>query len=305
MMTKLTGFFLIFILIVAACTPVSSGPAISLPPTTAPTSSTTPTQPATLTPSPTHASSPTSSPTETLTPTQTLTSAPTSIKIQAGSQVTVPVFVYHHIATHDTDIRYFVTPDDFQTQMDTLNHLGYTTISVSKLISVIKDGGEMPARPMVITFDDGNEDVYLNAFPIMKSLGMTATNYIITNRLGLPDFLSVDELKEMSAAGWEVGCHSNSHVDLKISANLGLEMYNSRLKLADALGFPIQTFAYPFGSADAFIMKKTKTYGYEAGMGLGTGFTHSKDDLFYISRMEIRHSTTLDMFIKMLPWKTP
>ena len=135
-----------------------------------------------------------------LTATVTPTPTPTLIAIAPGSPVVVPVLLFHHIAANISDIRYFVAPDDFRIQMETLKQLGYTAIPMSKLVDVIKNGGELPARPVVITFDDGTEDVYQNAFPIMKEMDMTGALYIVANRLGIKDFLSVAEIKEMIAS---------------------------------------------------------------------------------------------------------
>jgi peptidoglycan/xylan/chitin deacetylase (PgdA/CDA1 family) len=301
-MPKFSGLCLLLLLmILVGCTPAQAAPLDPPTATVAALPGMTPSVTPTPIPTPTPAPHPTATPTAppTLIPTATL------VSVEAGSPVVVPVLLYHHIANNISDIRYFVAPSDFRTQMDTLKKLGYSTISVSKMVDIIKKGGELPARPVVITFDDGAEDVYQNAFPIMKDMGMTGALYIVANRLGIQDFLSVSEIKEMMSAGWEVGSHSTSHTDLRQVDNLSYEMYNSRLRLSSALGTPIQTFAYPFGATEEFISRKAKTYGYEAAMGLGKSYTHTTATLFYIDRLEVRHSTTMAMFLDMLPWKTP
>ena len=292
------ALYLLFFL--TGCSPASQNPAGNLMPTSTRTSL------PTYTPEPTAALSPLPLPTQTIVPSATITPTPTAtlVNIEPGSKVVVPVLLYHHIDNNDSDIRYYVSPEDFRAQIEKLVSLGYTAIPVSKLVSVIKYGGKLPVRPVVITFDDGTE-VYQNAFPVMKSQGMTGGLYVVANRLGIKDFLSVDEIKEMLAAGWEVGSHSMTHTDLRKTDKLSFEIYASRLTLSSALGITIQTFAYPFGSTNTFIDRKTKTYGYEAAMGLGKGYEHSTADLFYIDRLEIHHSTTMDMFVNMLPWKTP
>ena len=307
-MRLFSGICLILLLVsLAGCSSLpQSGaqlpaPTVEIRSTDTPQPGLTPSPTITLTPSPLPTSTPTDSPTATL----TATSTSTPVIVKAGDPVVVPVLLYHHSAQNDADIRYFVAPDDFQTQMAALVRLGYTTIPISKLVDVIKNGGELPARPVVITFDDGTEDVYINAFPIMKAMDLTGALYIVVNRLGIKDFLSVGEVKEMLAAGCEVGSHSMTHPNLLQSANLSVEMYASRLKLEDELQIPIKTFAYPFGVIDPMIGRKARIYGYEAAMGLGKSYTHTRNTLFYIDRLEIRHSTTMEMFINMLPWKTP
>ena len=86
--------------------------------------------------------------------------------------VTAPILLYHHIAPPVDDNRYYVAPEVFKTQMEDLVASGYTAISMATLVKVMNDGGPLPDRPIVITFDDGNVDVYQNAFPVMKSLGL-------------------------------------------------------------------------------------------------------------------------------------
>lgn len=226
-------------------------------------------------------------------------------EVETGQKVTVPILLYHHISDDGEDIRYYVDPEDFRIQMEMLKKLGYTTITIADLYQVIEQGGQLPNRPLVITFDDGDEDVYLNAYPIMKKLGMVGVFYIVANRLNLPGFVSGDEILELNKNGWEIGCHGMTHIDLKKDANLNNEMYQSRLLLEKELGIPIYSFAYPLGSADAFIMKKAMTYGYKNAVGLGEGYVHSGNSIYYLSRMEIRRSTSLENMLSMLPWNTP
>jgi peptidoglycan/xylan/chitin deacetylase (PgdA/CDA1 family) len=187
--------------------------------------------------------------------------------------------------------------------MQTLRDLGYTSLPISILVETIRHGGLFPERPVVITFDDGNEDIYSTAFPIMRRYGFVGTFYMVANRLGAKDFVNADQLIEMAAAGWEIGSHGYSHVDLTTDHSLIFhEMADSRRVLQEKLHVPVNTIAYPFGNVDATVLAKAEKYGYKAGLGLGTYREHTFGALYYLSRMEVRSDYDMAAFMALLPW---
>lgn len=262
--------------------------------------------PPTYTPSPTFTPTLTSTPIPTDTPVPTDTPMPTDTPepvYNPGGYVIAPILLYHHISDVGNGNRYYVTPDVFRAQLQALRDWGYTSITVTDLVNVIINGGELPARPVVLTFDDGNNDIYQNAFPIMQEMGFVGTFYIVGNRLQSRYFVTTDQLIEMTNAGWEIGDHSMSHIDLTLDHSvIGYEAATSRSVLEDALGVPINTFAYPYGLTDEFVTNKISEYGYHAGMGLGRSWEHSWGTLFYLSRIEIEASYDMAKFASILPW---
>lgn len=256
--------------------------------------------PPTITPSSTYTPSPTDTPTPTATPVPT--STPVMVFVPAG-HVTAPILLYHHISDEGNGNRYFVSVADFKTQMEALHTWGYTAITVSQLVDVLLNGGELPSRPVVITFDDGNLDVYQNAFPIMRDLGFVGTNFIVANRLQSKYFVNVEQLQEMADSGWEIGSHSMTHTDLTTDHSIAnMEIRQSMITLEDATGDPISAFAYPYGETDEFISTKVSEYGYRAGMGLGLATDHYLGTLFYLSRIEIHGDFDMTTFATFLPW---
>lgn len=256
----------------------------------------------TLTPSVTPMPIPaTPTPTMTLTPTPTTT--PTWVMVNKGQKVIVPILMYHHILAGEKPARYETSPEMFKAQMNALKEWGYTTITAAYLASIIRNGGELPEKPVVITFDDGDIDVYQNAFPIMRDLGMVGSFYIVTNRLKSEGFVNADQLREMAAAGWEIGSHSHSHIDL--SQNHGAmeeEVRHSKEVLEEAIGMPVYTYAYPFGGFDSAVGNYTAASGYIGGLGLGTSYIHSIHVVYYLSRLEVRGEFGMAEFSKLLPW---
>ena len=108
---------------------------------------------------------------------------------------------------------YNITPEEFAAQMQALDDWGYTTITITQLIQALSEGGYIPERPIVITFDDGHLSVYQNAFPIMYEHGFIGVTYLVCNYIGGENFKTVVQIQAMVYAGWEVGSHSFTHTD--------------------------------------------------------------------------------------------
>ncbi|MGZ6347295.1 MAG: polysaccharide deacetylase family protein [Anaerolineales bacterium] len=216
----------------------------------------------------------------------------------------MPILLYHHIAVSPIDSRYYVTPDSFESELRLLKNWGYTSITTSMLMQAIMNGAALPPHPIILSFDDGNEDNYTNAFPIMQKYGFTGVLYIVYDYMNNPGYMTADQIKEMAATGWEVGSHTLTHPNLITDAqNLRAEIVDSRKDLQKALGVPILTFAYPFGDASSAATDYVHFAGYIAAMG-ATGYTpdQGKGNLFMLQRSEIKGSEDAKTFTRFLPW---
>lgn len=256
---------------------------------------------------------PTLTSTATLTPTATLTLSPTpsttpTWAVQGPGKVVCPILLYHHIGPSNSpaDSSYYVPLEDFEAQMKALRDWGYASISISQLVEAILYGAPLPNRPVVITFDDGNLDVYANAFPLVQKYGFTGVMYIVANELHADGYMGIDQIKEMVAAGWEVGSHSMTHADLRNSHDrLNVEIAQSRIDLQEALGVPVRSFAYPYGEMDAVVGKQVQSYGYTSAVGLGTLWNQRVYSLYYLSRRPVIGGVDLQVFASYLPWSGP
>ncbi len=280
-------------IILAGCSavvaPTPSATATDLPPT----------ETRTATPSPTVAATAT----EAATPTPDATATPTWVT-QGPGEVKVPILLWHHIAVSPIGSRYYVPPDTFDAELKLLHNWGYTTITTTELVQAITQGASLPPRPMLLTFDDGNEDNYTNAFPIMKKYGFTGVLYIVVQYMNTPNYMTMDQIKEMADAGWEIGSHSETHRDLVGGTeDMRYEIVQSRQDLEDRLGVPILTFAYPFGQEDSAAGDYVHFAGYIAAMGAsGFSWDQGKGNLFMLQRCEIKGSDDAKTFTRFLPW---
>lgn len=258
---------------------------------------TTPT--ATITPVPTETATPI--PTVTNTTKPTLTPTPAFTTISAGT-VNVPILLYHHVSPEIHCSRYNIDPEKFEQQVKWLFDNGYSTINVTTLANLIQVGGQIPLRPVVITFDDGNLDVYKYAYPILQKYGFTATMYMVDQYINGSNMVSNEQLIELLINGWEIGSHSNTHMNLTAEgANLDFEIRQSKLDLEEKLGVPVASFAYPFGAITENVINKTVQAGYSSAVGLGSSISHSMSSLFYLSRIEIKNDYDMATFATLLP----
>lgn len=225
--------------------------------------------------------------------------------MQGPDQVIVPILLYHHIGfSLQGDTTYYVSPDTFDKQMNLLYQWGYQTISVELLVRAIREGAELPPKPVVLTFDDGSETIYENALPILQRYHFTGVSYIVYNYIGIRNYMNADQIRAVYAAGWEIGSHSLSHMDLTAHPDRQKdEIVASRRQLETLLGIPILTFAYPFGAYNGDSLHYVHQAGYIAAMGLGNESLQGTKNMFYLYRQAVRGSEDLKLFALHLPWR--
>lgn len=252
------------------------------------------------TPSSTQFSSPTIPPTSSPFPSQI--PSPTWAWNPAG-EVNAPILLYHHVSYEEDKGTYNVTPEQFAAQMKALDDWGYTTITITQIIQALVEGAPLPERPIVITFDDGHQSVYTNAFPIMQEHSFIGVTYVVCDYIGGVGFKTKDQILEMVDAGWEVGSHGFTHTDLSLDPSLAnYEMYQSKIYLEELFGIPINTFSFPFGGFKPILGDRAWRYGYLGAVGLGTGWTHLVEARYYLRRIEIHGRYDLETFASLLPW---
>jgi len=224
--------------------------------------------------------------------------------MQGPNEVIVPILLYHHVGIPQSDSPYYISPFDFERQMYLLREWGYQTISVELLVRAIKEGAELPPKPIILTFDDGGETVFTNALPILQKYGFTGSAYIVYNYVGISAHMNADQIRALYAAGWEIGSHSISHMDLTVRTDRQMdEIVDSRAKLQTLLGVPILTFAYPYGAYDKDSIHYAHFAGYIAAMGLANETLQSNKNLFYLYRMVVNGNQNLESFALLLPWR--
>jgi peptidoglycan/xylan/chitin deacetylase (PgdA/CDA1 family) len=183
------------------------------------------------------------------------------------------IFMYHGVADVDDDPNQLcVSPGRFAEQMAWLARRGLRGVGIATLVDAMLTGRQ---RGLVgLTFDDGYTNVLDTALPVLRRHGFSATAYIISDRLGGTNewdkgptwqLMTGDQVRELAAAGFEIGSHAATHVRLAGAspAQLTAEVSESRASLAALLGSEIRGFAYPYGSMDAAARRAVRDAGYE------------------------------------------
>jgi peptidoglycan/xylan/chitin deacetylase (PgdA/CDA1 family) len=214
-----------------------------------------------------------------------------------------PVLAYHKIdhPTPDVKIRgAFTSPRRFGKQMSYLKKRGFIFYTAAQLIKHYREHGEFPARGITVTFDDGWQDNFTNAFPVMRELGVKATVFLVPDVIGKTSarvtaegespraHLTEEQIVEMSQHGIEFGSHSFSHVHLHQASTeeIEREVTESKGYIENLTQKPCETFAYPAGFFTEEAKKIVAAAGYTAAFTTVYGEANDRD-LYALNRVEI------------------
>jgi peptidoglycan/xylan/chitin deacetylase (PgdA/CDA1 family) len=216
----------------------------------------------------------------------------------------VPILLYHSISADATPQfkRWAVHPTTFAAHMAYLQDRQYTPVTVSRMTEAILDPTvPLPARPVVITFDDGLADFYSGALPVLVAHGFVATLYITTGFVGRTSswlsplgegarpMLTWSQIAEIQAGGVECGAHTVSHPQLDIisRARAREEIIHCKSRLEQRLGRAAATFAYPSGYYDVTLRRFVREAGYLSACGVKHAMSTTTDDRFALARIVV------------------
>ncbi len=207
-------------------------------------------------------------------------------------QYVVPIMMYHSVSLEDESPMSTVSPKRFSKQMNFLKRNGYQVITLEDLIEGTKTRKKFQHKTVVITFDDGYQDNYRNAFPILKEYHFPAAIFLISDSTGVsPNLLTWDQIKEMSQNGITFGSHTRQHVYLpeQSEAQLKDEIEGSKRVIEEHLGKPVYYFAYPSGGFSDHIKSLVAMAGYKAALTTNRGYDRYNIDLYELNRIRINN----------------
>jgi peptidoglycan/xylan/chitin deacetylase (PgdA/CDA1 family) len=228
--------------------------------------------------------------------------------VNAVAPPRIPVLMYHEIAdVTATPSRLAVAPEVFADQLAFLRDAGYTALTAGELAGMLEDGrGQLPERPVVLTFDDGYGDFYDHALPLLKQNEMTGTVFATTGWIGLDGkakrMLSWRQIDEVIDYGVEIGAHTIKHpqLDQLPHRELREELSVSKELLENKLGRPVPGLAYPFGYSNAHVREVARELGYAYAYAVGNSLTTTAADHFALPRLTVRRGTTMDEFRRLV-----
>lgn len=246
--------------------------------------------------------------------------------------IRVPIIMYHSILKNSDKIgKYVITPTELENDLKYLKEHGYSAINMTELINYVYNDADLPEKPVIITFDDGNLNNYLYGKPLLEKYGMKAVISIIGKYAEVfsssnppttniyYSYASWDQIKEMSDSGYfEIQNHTYDLHSITKKRNgakrrkgESLEAYSNLLisdigklqeKLTEVTGIQPNTFTYPYGSISKESKDILKSLGFKATLSCAEGVNiidkNKPDVLFGLKRNNRPHGISSEKFFK-------
>lgn len=199
----------------------------------------------------------------------------------------VPILMYHVIGDPEGEVPFpdlWLSEGDFQAQVDWLAENGYTAVTLVQVQNAWYDGGTLPEKPVVLSFDDGVLGQYVYGLPILREKGWAGQ----LNLKAEGSDLSTRQVRKMIRAGWEIASHTITHPDLTTldPASLEQEVAGSKRQLERELGVEIVNFCYPAGQYDEGVIEAVERAGYRGATTVNPGLGE-KSMPFELNRIRI------------------
>ena len=195
----------------------------------------------------------------------------------------------------------FVRPADFEAEMSWLAAHGFHAVTLHHVYEYWLRGTPLPARPVVLTFDDGTLGQDTHALPVLDKLHWPGVLNLKVNALKSKYALPPWRVQQLLAAGWELDSHSITHPDLTHvgDAQLWQEVDGSRVELQHLFHVPVDFFCYPAGRYDARVVEAVRRAGYLGATTTNNGLARPQD-LYTLDRVRIDGSDGLAGFARKL-----
>ncbi len=220
----------------------------------------------------------------------------------------LPVLLYHHVGApaRGRFTSLTITPDRFEQHVRWLARLGYRGVRLQDWLAARAGAERLPARPVLLTFDDGYADLARHAFPVLERYGFGATVFVVTGRIGgvnawdtdagappLP-LLSAEQIRDWSARGIDFGSHGRSHARLSGLTDdvLADEVHGSRRELERITGERVRAFAYPYGAGDERALCCARD-AYDVAFTADDGLNDDRTDPHLLRRTLVQPGDTM------------
>ena len=240
--------------------------------------------------------------------------ASSRLKLNPGKHLRLPILMYHHVGVmpkvKNDRIRedLTVSPEDFERQIKWLKQEGFETISLSNFYNYTKGEFVLPKKPVILTFDDGYDDVFINAVPILKKYSFMGSFAVITKWPGTENgtnkYATWDQITEAVKDSMEIVCHTENHFDgtnRKFdSAFIFQNLTNCKRDIAEHLGTQTNILIYPYGHYNQFYIEQAKKVGFQLGLTVHPGAEIDLENLMEMPRVRVHGHEDFEMFKKLL-----
>lgn len=214
-----------------------------------------------------------------------------------GSRTPFPVLMYHVIASAPPGAPYpnlFVPPRRFAAEVAYLARHGYHGVTLDRVWAHWRRCVPLPARPVVVSFDDGFAGWFRFAYPVLRRYGWRGTMNLALSHLNGIDVRRA-WLRKLISEGWELDSHSLTHSDLTVlgPAALRREVAGSRRLLRRVFGVPVHFFCYPSGRYNDRVIAAVRAAGYFGATTTVDGRA-SPESPFTLRRIRVNGDDTPD-----------
>ena len=227
---------------------------------------------------------------------------------------TIPILCYHRVGNSTN--RMTVSSAAFAEQLDWLDVNGYHVLRLQDVAAFLDGKQALPAKSVVLTFDDGYESYYRYAYPLLKKHGFPATVFLYTDFVGAGDALTWPQMQEMTATGLiDIQAHSKTHANLinrlrdeneaAYRQRLDTEARVPREQIERRLKLPVKQFAYPYGDANEIVLDVLARNNYRLGVTVTPGGTPFYAQPLMLRRTMIYGNHDLEAFKARLQISRP
>jgi len=224
--------------------------------------------------------------------------------------LSIPILMYHHVGDWGESradwAPWVVRPKEFRAQMDWLVANGFHTITFRELLAGQKAGESLPAKSVIISFDDGWSAQEGVVRAELEPRGMHAVFFVYTAAVGATTnnsgYISWQQLRILESAGHEVQSHTVSHgrlTDMPPS-QLDREMRESRTMIEREMHHPVKVIAYPFGIYDERVMRAASAAGYEFGLRADAELVLGKPLQYRMPRIRVGYDDGIEVFAEAM-----
>jgi len=226
-----------------------------------------------------------------------------STELRAGARTAaIPILMYHEVVgaaelaalEGKLQANYVMTDEQFERHLRVLRELGRTVVGLDTLVAGLQGKVDLPEHPVVVSFDDGYLGNHRSAFPLLRQYGALATFFVVSRKIGDPQMMTWEHLREMRAAGMLVESHTATHPllsQLDESATRR-ELAESKQTIEDNVGAAVRYLSLPNGDSNRWYRPLARELGYQAGCGSTVGRNVPGTDFFMLKRIAVKRSTT-------------
>jgi peptidoglycan/xylan/chitin deacetylase (PgdA/CDA1 family) len=209
---------------------------------------------------------------------------------------TVPILMYHNIGYEEDN--FFVSPENFAKQMEYIKKNGYEVITLDELVTSIRNKKLLKRNKVVINFDDGYQDNFQYAYPVLRKFSFPATIFLVSDFIGKSfsngkGFLSWEEVIAMSKDKISFGGHTKTHFYLGFIQDEKTafeEIAGSKKAIEEKIGIPVDYFCYPSGGFCQRAKELVTQAGYKGACTTNRGFVKFNRDVYALKRIKVTNS---------------